>query len=144
MKVFAWSDGFHAFTVAAPSRPAALKAWGVGQDLFKTGLAREAANGPDRDAALAAPGTVISRGLSVDVGKLTPAKPKPSNGAARARLKVLEAELSALDEAQTKERRALEARRDALDRKEADLVTKHGMDREALEARLQKARTAAG
>ena len=69
LKVFTWSDGFHAFTVAASSRPKALEAWGATQDLFKTGLAHEVEEGADRDAALASPGAVISRGLSVDVGK---------------------------------------------------------------------------
>ena len=49
LKVFTWSDGFHAFTVAASSRPKALAAWGVGQDLFKSGLARQIEQGPDHD-----------------------------------------------------------------------------------------------
>ncbi len=42
LKVFEWSDGFHRFTVAAASRPKALAAWGIHQDIFASGLAREA------------------------------------------------------------------------------------------------------
>ncbi|MBF6603782.1 MAG: hypothetical protein ITG03_12555, partial [Sphingorhabdus sp.] len=45
LKVFAWSDGFHAFTVATSSKPKALAAWGMGQDIFKSGLAREIHDG---------------------------------------------------------------------------------------------------
>jgi hypothetical protein len=41
LKVFSWSDGFHAFTVAASSRPKALAAWGMSRDIFKDGLAHE-------------------------------------------------------------------------------------------------------
>nr|WP_314435032.1 hypothetical protein [uncultured Brevundimonas sp.] len=41
LKVFRWSDGFHAYSVAVSSRPKALSAWGSGQDLFATGLAAE-------------------------------------------------------------------------------------------------------
>ena len=69
LKVFTWSDGFHAFTVAVSSRPKALEAWGSKQDLFATGLASELSGGPDYEAALAAPGEVIERGLAIDVGK---------------------------------------------------------------------------
>lgn len=36
LKVFTWSDGFHAHTVAVSSRPKALAAWGVSQDIFKS------------------------------------------------------------------------------------------------------------
>ena len=70
LKVFTWSDGFHAFTVAASSRPKALQAWGSRQDLFATGLASELDGGPDYEAALAAPGEVIERGLIIDVGEI--------------------------------------------------------------------------
>ena len=73
LKVFTWSDGFHAFTVAASSRPKALEAWGSRQDLFATGLASELSGGPDYEAALAAPGEVIQRGQAIDVGKIAKA-----------------------------------------------------------------------
>ena len=41
LKVFATSDGLTEYVVAATSRPKALAAWGVRQDLFKEGVARE-------------------------------------------------------------------------------------------------------
>ena len=68
MKVFSYSDGFHSWTVAASSRAKALHAWGVKRDLFQDGSAIEAVEGPDREAALKAPGELIERGLSVDIG----------------------------------------------------------------------------
>jgi hypothetical protein len=109
LKVFTWSDGFHAFTVATTSRPKALEAWGSRQDLFASGLPCPLTEGPDYDAALASPGQVIERGLTVDIGKVS--KAERSNGypdrarkvkskaKARARLETLEAKLAALDTA---------------------------------------------
>ena len=105
LKVFTWSDGFHAFTVATTSRPKALEAWGSRQDLFASGLASPLTEGPDYDAALASPGEVIERGLTVDIGKVSKAErsPKSADGArkakakARARVEALEAKLAALD-----------------------------------------------
>lgn len=143
LKVFTWSDGFHAFTVAASSRPKALEAWGVDQDLFKTGLAHEAEDGPDRDAALASPGAVISRGLSVDVGKAEKRKARPSNAKAKARVKALEAELEALDAEQADEAAALHERQAKLDREREALTAGHDKARKALLAKLKTARSAA-
>lgn len=86
LKVFTWADGFHAFTVAATSRPKALAAWGSGQDLFATGLARELESGPDFEAALASPGEVVQRGLAIDIDKISKApKAKPSRGPSKAK-----------------------------------------------------------
>ncbi len=144
LKVFTWSDGFHAFTVAASSRPKALEAWGVGQDLFKTGLAHELSEGADRDAALASPGAVISRGLSVDVGKATTHKAKPRNEKGKARLRAVEAELASLDLAQADAVRALDERQAELDRDRQALTTKHERARRALTTKLKAARVAAG
>ena len=144
LKVFTWSDGFHAFTVAASSRPKALAAWGVDQDLFKTGLAHEVDEGADRDAALASPGAVISRGLSVDVGKAETRKPKPQDDKARARLKALEADLESLDAEQAEQVQALDERQAALDRDRQGLVETQAKARKALLAKLKTARAAAG
>lgn len=101
LKAFTWSDGFHAFTVATSSRPKALEAFGSKQDLFATGLASELSGGPDYDAAMAAPGEVIERGLAIDVGKITKApKPRKAKGptaAQRAKAEKLATQLEALD-----------------------------------------------
>lgn len=149
LKVFCYSDGFHSWTVAAPSRAKALEAWGVKRDLFRDGAAREIQIGPDREAALAAPGELIERGLSVDIGEVErkrapKAKPKPetpkSDAKARARVEALEAEMAALDEAQAEETAALEAERAALEREAAALARRQRKAREALKAKLKTAR----
>ncbi|WP_428152275.1 hypothetical protein [Brevundimonas sp.] len=143
LKVFTWSDGFHAFTVAASSRPKALEAWGATQDLFKTGLAREVDEGADREAALDSPGTVISRGLSVDVGKAEKRKPRPENAKAKARVKALEADLEALDARQAEQVQALQDRQAALDQDRAKLEAVNDKTRKALLTRLKASRDAA-
>ncbi|MBU1348245.1 MAG: hypothetical protein KKA16_14995 [Alphaproteobacteria bacterium] len=144
LKVFSWSDGFHAFTVAASSRPKALKAWGADQDLFNTGLAHELSDGPDHDAALASPGAVISRGLSVDVGKAKKRKARPDNVRAKAELKTLEADLEALDVEQADQLRAIDDQQAALDKTRARLASEHEKSRKALLSKVKAARVAAG
>lgn len=144
LKVFTWSDGFHAFTVATTSRPKALAAWGIGADIFKSGLAREITAGPDHAAALRSPGEIIQRGEAVDPGKTalrkTP-RPRPPSKAARRRVETLEADLAALDEARAAEEADIERRRAALEA-EAD---KAGASYErARKALLQRLRTARG
>lgn len=74
LKIFQWSDGFHVFTVATGSRPKALAAWGVRQDLFASGLAREVKDSPDAEAATAAPGEVIERRLDIALPDALPQK----------------------------------------------------------------------
>lgn len=147
LKVFTWSDGFHAFTVAASSRPKALEAWGLTGDIFKTGLAVEAPeDGPDRAAALAAPGAVITRGLAVDIGQTTRRKPPARTAAAnkaKKRVADLEARLTALDGDQADAREALEARRAAVDRELAELEQDQATVREGLQRQLKTARAAA-
>lgn len=103
LKVFEWSDGFHRFTVAAPSRPKALAAWGMQQDIFASGLAREAPDAQDAAAARARPGDVIERGLAVDLGEAGPlAKREARKGptaAEKRRAQRLADDLEALDRA---------------------------------------------
>ena len=149
LKVFCYSDGFHSWTVAAPSRAKALEAFGVKRDLFKDGSAREIDVGPDKAAALASPGELIERGLSVDIGKVErtrapkakakPEKPK-SDAKARARVEVLEAELDGLDETQAEESTALDAEREALEGRARDLAKRQRKARDDLKAKLKAAR----
>ena len=141
LKVFSWSDGFHRFTVAAPSMPKALAAWGIKADIFKSGLAHQIDDGPDYQAALDAPGEVIERGLSVDVGKAGKTKParKPS-AAARRKVEALETELEAMDRDQADATAAMDKRLASL-RKEADaLAAAQDKARAALVKRLKAAR----
>ena len=134
LKVFTWSDGFHSWTVATSSRPKALEAWQVEQDLFRTGLAHEAVAGPDRDAALADPGKVIRSGLAIDPDDIRPAKPDPRRAertAARKQAADIRARIAALDEQLESDLAPL---RDERDRLTARI--------EALEAKADKARAA--
>jgi len=140
LKVFEWSDGFHRFTVAASSRPKALAAWGIQQDIFASGLAREAVENEDEAAARARPGTVIERGLAVDLGRIgsrqarrpTPAGPSPAQ---RRRFEALADALQDLEKSHAgtctrleEEGRRIEAEREAAEqgfrKKKAELVRK--------------------
>lgn len=146
LKVFCYSDGFHAWTVAATSRPKALEAWGVKRDLFKDGSAVEAPEGPDKEAALKAPGELIERGLSVDIGKVekttAPKAVKKRGPSAKdvARVGLLEEELAELEAGQAGEAEAMEAEREALKRRADALVRSQKKEREALKAKLKTAR----
>jgi len=124
LKVFSWSDGFHSWTVAASSRPKALKAWNVQQDLFKSGLAHEIAEGAERDAALEAPGAVIKTGMAIDLGMIDGQRPDAAQTKRRkvkARAAELQTEIDALDGALGEQVEKIRAERAALDRKLADL-----------------------
>src|SRR6187455_2928850 len=64
LKVFRTPIGFHDAYVAAPSRKAALAAWGSDADLFARGVAEEVTDSKLAKEPLAHPGEVIrlSRG----------------------------------------------------------------------------------
>src|SRR5712671_2378298 len=61
LKVFQAHHGFYDTAVAAPSRAAALKAWGSRQNLFREGVASETKDPQAVTAALAKPGVVLRR-----------------------------------------------------------------------------------
>src|SRR3954469_5018962 len=61
LKVFQAHLGFYDTVVAAPSRAAALKAWGSRQNLFRDGSAKEAQDRQAVAAARAKPGVVLRR-----------------------------------------------------------------------------------
>lgn len=144
LKVFQYSDGFHAWTVAVSSRPKALAAWGVTRDLFKDGSAKQIDGGPDYDAALKAPGDLIERGLAVDIGKVArTAASKAKRGPSakdRAKVEALEADLDDLDALQADEIAATEAERAGLERRAVDLTRRQAGARTALKAKLKAAR----
>ena len=142
LKVFSWSDGFHAFSVATTSRPKALEAWGVGQDLFKAGLAHEIEAGRDYDAAMAKPGEVLQRGEAIDVGRIAPARSKPKAPAdANTKLiKALKAELDSLEQKHDKALRAFDEQLDALEQRRRAATREYDVERTALREKLAKAR----
>jgi hypothetical protein len=61
LKVFQTRIGFHDALIATGSRAAALRAWGVRQDLFAQGLAEEVTDTESIAAALAHPDKVLRR-----------------------------------------------------------------------------------
>jgi len=161
LKVFRTSTGFHDAYVAAPSRKAALAAWGADADLFARGVAEEVSEPKLVEAARERPGEVIrlSRGdLAAQLEALGPrkkkakaafpaaekprkaAKPKPPPK--RDKVDVAE---TALDDARTRheaERAGLEAEREAIERKLAALRAKQDKDLARLERRRDDAREA--
>ena len=144
LKVFTWSDGFHAFTVAATSRPKALKAWGMTQDIFKSGLAREITDGPTFDAAQAQPGEVIQTGEAIDPGEISKAPRRRRDSgptpAKKARVADLEGRLERLDATQTTDIGNLEAEAAALQKQRSVLEDDYQAERRDLVARLRAAR----
>lgn len=61
LKVFRTPTGFHDAYVAAPSRKAALEAWGADVDLFARGAAEEVSDPDFMGEALSRPGEVIRK-----------------------------------------------------------------------------------
>src|SRR4051812_13082617 len=144
LKVFITSDGLTDFVVAATSKAKALDAWGIRQDVFKEGAARETDDPALVKAASARPGEVLRRpaGTRDDLKKLKPARPKGPSKAALKAVAALEAKLADLDAAHDKAAAALDAERAALDRREEALHARHEARRGKLEAGLSAARQA--
>lgn len=85
LKVYRTPIGFHDAYVAAPSKKAALRAWGSAKDLFARGSAELVTDPELTSAPLADPGTVIkrSRGTAAEqIAALPPDKPRPAKTAA--------------------------------------------------------------
>lgn len=127
LKVFVTSDGLTDYVVATTSKVKALAAWGSHQDLFKTGLAREADDPELIKAATAQPDEVLRRpaGTRGELAKLKPAKkaaPKKPAGPSKAALKKvadLEKRLAAAEAAQAHALEEIERKRQALETKGA-------------------------
>jgi hypothetical protein len=142
LKVFRTPIGFHDAFVAAPSRKAALDAWGAGTDLFSAGIAEEVKGLSSKaaKAALAAPGEVVR--VSRQGGKEDRPSPRPSPARgrggkkpSRAALERAEKELAALELRQSLERAALDREEAALAKRRRALDEKHGRAREKAEAK---------
>jgi chromosome segregation ATPase len=143
LKVFCATSGFHDSVVAAPSRPAALKAWGAKTDLFSMGVARQVTDPKIVKKAMAHPGEVIR--LNRSGGEEAPAPKKAAKRPAakrpsRAKLNAAEQRLTKLDESQTNEREAIERELKALERKRDELLKRHSKARNSAEAKLDEAR----
>jgi hypothetical protein len=167
LKVFRTPTGFHDAYVAAPSRKAALEAWGASTDLFTAGIAEEvkdpsAGSGEAKKAIKAAhatPGEVArvgrggaeydtpsprtaSRSRPLPRGRSGRKARKPS----RAALEKAEAAVAALEKKQAaehaelaKEEEKLAKRRRVLEEKQRREVERTEAKREALKARYREA-----
>ena len=155
LKVFRTSTGFHDAYVAAPSRKAALEAWGSDADLFARGVAEEVTDAKLTAEPRKRPGEVIklSRGdLSAQLKALGPrkksakakteapeeaAKPRkaarPRPPPRRDKVDAAEAGLKQARQRHAAELKALEAKRDAIERQVETLRARHGKQAGKLE-----------
>lgn len=140
LKVFQAQFGFFDTVVAAPSQAAALRAWGIHQNLFASGQAVAATDEAAVAAALAHPETPLRRAVGtsdpfqldpvslpsvpeatakpVKAARAAPAKPEPKRPPAdRSKLDAAEAALHVIDQDRKAEEAALRREADALNAK---------------------------
>jgi hypothetical protein len=149
LKVFVTSDGLTDYVVATSSRPKALAAWGVHQDLFKQGAARETDDPALVKAALAQPDEVLERpaGSAAQLKAIKAPAPKKQREPSKAALKKvadLEAALEALEDRWAGQAAALQKAREDLDAREVREQAAHEAERAKLSGQLAKAREALG
>ena len=141
LKVFRTTIGFHDAYVAAPSRKAALSAWGTTKDLFASEAAEEVTEPTLIAEVLARPGEVIRKARGAlalpnkpGQGTAAPAKrrrPEPSRSA----LAAAEATLKAFEHRSAEELASLEAKQAELARQHSELQARHHAERAKLEQR---------
>jgi len=161
LKVYRTAIGFHDAYVAAPSKKAALEAWGTTKDLFARGAAEIVVDSKLTEAPLAEPGKVIKvlRELPAEEPVTAPArakkatsgkaaapepkkpkpKPKPKPRPNRAALNAAEQALDDLATRQQSELAAIDEKVKQLQRERRDLVA--AQEREV--AKLDRKRGAA-
>jgi hypothetical protein len=159
LKVFATPIGFHDAYVAAPSRKAALAAWGADADLFARGVASVVTDPELTKEPLASPGRVVrrSRGSADEQLAALDTNPSPTTARSKARSRpahrqAIEAPAptsrpkaarrpsrTVLDTAEAK-LAAAEARHDREDNAIADRIAALQHERSALRARQSKER----
>lgn len=165
LKVFRTTTGFHDAYVAAPSRKAALEAWGADANLFARGVAEQVTDPKLMAGPLERPGEVIkvSRGdLAAQLKALGPRKkskakatteepeeqpPKPRKAKSkpppkRDKVDAAEAALKAARQRHSVAVGKLEDERDAIERKLDALRTKQDKEIARLERKRDEAREA--
>ncbi|MGV3553994.1 MAG: hypothetical protein ACO1OD_01935 [Croceibacterium sp.] len=163
LKVFRTPIGFHDAYVAAPTKKAALEAWGTDANLFARGTAEEVTDATLTAAPLERPGEVIrvSRGdLAAQLKALGPRKKLPARGKAEAKrtpakhpakrkpppkrnkVDTAEAALEQARERHDSEVAALEKERDAIERQIEALRATHDKETTRLQRARDKARAA--
>lgn len=142
LKVFCATSGFHDSIVAAPSRPAALKAWGAKTDLFSMGAARLVTDPKIAKKALDRPGEVIriKRSGGGEEVAAPKRKAKPTRPPSRAKVEAAEKKLAELKTSQSRELEAIERELKALEKKRDTLAARHSKARAAAEEKAEQAR----
>ena len=163
LKVFQAQFGFYDTVVAAPSQAAALRAWGIHQNLFTSGEAKQTSDAAAVKAALAHPEVPLKRAVGsggafeVEPSSLplvpdtpkkaakTPAKKAAPKAEAspppdRSALEAAEVALHKLDEARKAEEVALRDKQDALDAEKAHAQDAYVQGRKAATAAVVEAR----
>ncbi|WP_375269015.1 hypothetical protein [Phenylobacterium sp.] len=165
LKVFQTRLGFYDTVVAAPSQAAALRAWGLKQNLFETGEARLTEDEAAAAAAVEHPGLPLRRAVGSDdpyavdpqglpslpaapkrprakAGAKTRAAKRPPPPADRSRLDAAEAALEALNEARKQEEAAFRREAEALEARRSAAQAAYVAAHKAAAARVAKARAA--
>ncbi len=161
LKVFQSQIGFYDTVVAAPSRAAALRAWGVHQDLFANGAAHVATDATIIEAAIAHPEIPLRRAVgSTEAFSLEPAglprvpdhprksrpQTKPASrhqpAADRLGLDNAEAELHNLEERRKAEEAEFRRQHKELERREEAAQDAYVRDKKRADALIQTERGA--
>jgi hypothetical protein len=159
LKVYRTVAGFNDAYVAAPSRKAALAAWGASADLFARGAAEEVTEPVLMAEPIKRPGEVIMKsrgGLAEQLKALGPRKAKgkaaaqsdqpapaprkPAKPPSRVALDKAESALEDTQRQHAAEIKALEAERDAIERKIEAVQARQATESEKLERREREAR----
>jgi hypothetical protein len=146
LKVFQAQFGFYDTVVAASSQAAALRAWGVHQDLFASGEARVTRDEAATSAALRHPETPLRRAVgSKDPFQLEPASLPKVPDAPKPAAKPAAKPRSAKPAAPPPDRSGLDAAEAALRKLDADRRSEEATlrrEEEALDARRSAAQAA--
>lgn len=131
LKVYVVPAGFHDAYVAAPSRKAALEAWGSEHDLFARGVAQVVTDPALMEEPLARPGTVVRRSRGTTAEQIA-ALPNPEPRAAPEEAEAPPKPRKVPAEAPTKPaKRGPKPSRDALDAAEQALSLGEELHRDA-------------
>ena len=143
LKVFCATSGFHDSIVAAPSKPAALKAWGAKTDLFSMGVARLVTDPKIAQKALDRPGEVIRLKRSGSGEEVSEPKRKVRKAArrpSRSKLETAERRVARLEEKQARELEAIERELRQLETKRDRIAARHAKARAEAELNAERAR----
>jgi flagellar motility protein MotE (MotC chaperone) len=166
LKVFRTPIGFHDAYVAAPSRKAALEAWGADSNIFAQGIAEEVTDPKLMEEPLARPGKVIRRARGsaddhfAELERSAPKRKKAAHGdedgegavapkrrstpGPKPSREELDAADEALEKAEKKQRRKLgeiDEKMRELERRRRQLQRKHEEERDVLARRRDEARS---